>query len=103
MKVTVELTDDQADRIGNGRPGCESESMLRDAIVAARTKPLKVGDKVVHVNAKSRQLDIAGWGTHHSGAPYLVVLDSGRGRLIETFLVDEWSMADGSPIVWPES
>lgn len=109
MKVTVDLTDEQADAVIYEWPRRaqdptaayhQATAVLRDAIVAARPQPLKVGDEV-----------------RYGGYVYKVTAVIQSAYSLRWFLIaerfdidgplflkqtDSFYMADGSPIVWPE-
>jgi hypothetical protein len=101
VKVTVELTDEQADRFGNGNYYCDAQRLLGDAIVSARPKPLKVGDKVYALMGSTWWYTVIAIGTAPDGQRWLVGQSRDEGSVI-SLNPHKICSADGSPIVWPE-
>lgn len=113
MKVHLEVTDKQAETwllrwYTGGLPDwCdgpydELACALANAIVAARPKPLKVGDKLSVIGMDDSIVLAIQCGSKGmlalcefpSGTPFVLrVRDTGEGS--------SWKMADGSQIVWP--
>jgi hypothetical protein len=108
MKITVELTDEQADELhrcwkylpSDGLVMTAALRVIRDAIVAARPKPLKVGDTVL--SQYNGEMTVVALG-RASGRGVGVAADGDTITLFsESKYNRDWTTADGSPIVWPE-
>lgn len=116
MKVTVELTDNQAARWLDawqhwiGHPTTTESSYdqaataLASGIVAARPKPLKVGDRVAFKDSQggvSDECEVVSFGVH-GGEKWMVVAKANGSEPWFARDVHRWVTPLGSPIVWPE-